>query len=141
MLESLIISPRLSIPGRELSFKSVRASGPGGQNVNKVASKVELRFDFEHSAVLDDETKARLRRSAAGRFDADGRLVVMSQVTRDRQRNLDDARAKLAALVQNACRRPKSRRPTVPSRGAKRKRVEQKRRQGLVKRQRALRDE
>jgi ribosome-associated protein len=105
----------------------VRASGPGGQNVNKVASKVELRFDFERSKVLRDELKTRLRALASGRMDTDGAILIVSQLTRDRQRNLEDARKKLAELLVAAARRPKKRRPTRPSKGARESRLKEKR--------------
>src|SRR5690242_11471959 len=116
MSEPLFVSPALTVPAGELHFTSVRASGPGGQNVNKVSSKVELRFDFEESSVIGPEMKTRLRVLARSRLDAEGRILIVSQVTRDRQRNLEDARQKLALLLVAAGRRPKLRRPTKPSR-------------------------
>src|ERR1700704_5966774 len=118
MSEPLPVSQALIIPADELRWTSVRSSGPGGQNVNKVSSKVELRFDFERSRVLDAETKARLRALARTRLDAEGQILIVSQATRDRQRNLEDARAKLGEVVLRACVRPKRRRPTRPSFGA-----------------------
>jgi ribosome-associated protein len=118
---------RITIPATELSWRSVRSSGPGGQNVNKVASKVELRFDLERTTALDGETKARLRELARTRLDADGMIMVISQLTRDRARNLEDARDKLALLVARAMIRPKKRKPTKPSRGAKERRLTDKR--------------
>jgi ribosome-associated protein len=111
----------------------VRASGPGGQNVNKVASKVELRFNLASSQALPQAVKARLLAIARSRIDAEGRLVVTSQLTRDRQRNLEDARAKLADLVRRALAVPRKRKATRPSLGAKRRRLEGKRRQGEKK--------
>src|SRR5689334_16957927 len=130
MSDPLFVSPALTVPANELHFTSVRASGPGGQNVNKVASKVELRFDFEHSKVLGDEMKSRLRVLARARLDAEGRILIVSQLTRDRQRNLEDARQKLAELLVVAGRRPKRRRPTKPSRAARESRLQEKRKQG-----------
>ena len=141
MSDSLFVTPHLTIPGSELSFRSVRASGPGGQNVNKVSSKVELRFDFARSTVLDEATKERLRRLGAARLDAEGRLVVVSQITRDRLRNLEDARGKLAALLAAAVRRPKRRRPTRVSRAADARRLDHKRQHSLRKTERARRDD
>lgn len=118
---------------------AVRASGPGGQNVNKVASKVELRFDFQQSRVLSDEQKARLCVFARARLDAEGAILIVSQLTRDRQRNLEDARAKLAELLIAAGKRPKRRKATKPSRGAKESRLSDKRRQSDRKKNRSTR--
>src|SRR4051794_22779431 len=92
MLEPLVITVALTIPPGDLSWEATRSSGPGGQNVNKVASKVELRFDLPGTAALGPETKARLRALAANRLDAEGKLLIVSQLTRDQGRNLDDAR-------------------------------------------------
>ena len=139
MSEPLFVSPALTVPANELHFTSVRASGPGGQNVNKVSSKVELRFDFERSKVLGDELKARLRVLASGRLDAQGQILIVSQLTRDRQRNLEDARQKLVDLLVAAGRRPKRRRPTKPSRGATETRLREKRRHSDRKRARGAR--
>ena len=139
MSEPLFVSPALTVPANELRFTSVRASGPGGQNVNKVSSKVELRFDFERSKVLGDEMKTRLRVLARGRLDADGQILIVSQATRDRQRNLEDARQKLLELLITAGRRPKRRRATKPSRGATETRLREKRRHSDRKRDRGSR--
>jgi ribosome-associated protein len=139
MADPLFVSPALTVPASELRFTSVRASGPGGQNVNKVSSKVELRFDFERSRVLGDELKARLRMLARGRLDADGQILIVSQATRDRQRNLEDAREKLVELLIAAGRRPKRRRPTRPSRTATETRLREKRHHSDRKRERGSR--
>jgi ribosome-associated protein len=133
MSDPLVIDGVVTIPGAELSWTAVRASGPGGQNVNKVASKVELRFDLPGSRALSPEVKARLRALAGSRLDAEGKVVVVSQLTRDRARNLDDARDKLAALIRSALRLPRKRKATRPSFGAKRRRLESKRKQGEKK--------
>ena len=135
-MSPLLVSQTLTIPADELRWTSVRSSGPGGQNVNKVSSKVELRFDVERSKVLAPDVKARLRSLAAGRLDADGQILIVSQATRDRQRNLEDACAKLVELVLRACERPKRRRPTRPSRGAKESRLREKRHHSDRKRDR-----
>jgi ribosome-associated protein len=129
MSEPLVVSPALTIPGAELRWASVRASGPGGQNVNKVSSKVELRFDFEGSTALTAEIKVRLRHLAQSRLDSEGSLLIVSQVTRDRQRNLEDARAKLAAMIAQASIRPKRRKATRPTFSAKQERLREKRKQ------------
>lgn len=126
MPDDLSITPTLTIPGRHLSWSAVRASGPGGQNVNKVASKIDYRFDLEGCTVLSDAVKARLRHAARHRLDADGRVVIVSQSTRDQSRNVRDARDRLAALIAGALQPPRKRRPTKPSRASKRRRVDAK---------------
>ncbi|HJK97497.1 MAG TPA: alternative ribosome rescue aminoacyl-tRNA hydrolase ArfB [Polyangiaceae bacterium LLY-WYZ-14_1] len=133
MADDLPVSGRVTIPAKDLSHTAVRAAGPGGQNVNKVASKIDLRFDLEGTDALPPDAKARLRALAVNRTDAEGRVLVTSQKTRDQTRNLADARAKLAELVRRALVRPKRRRPTKPSRGAVRRRLEGKRRQAEKK--------
>jgi len=137
MSSPLFVSSALTIPADELHWTSVRSSGPGGQNVNKVSSKVELRFDFERSVVLQDDTRARLRIIAQGKLDSQGQILVVSQATRDRQRNLEDARGKLVEMITRAMHRPKRRRPTRPSRGAKESRLSEKRHDSARKRNRS----
>jgi ribosome-associated protein len=131
--ESLFVDRRVTLPGDELEWHAVRASGPGGQNVNKVASKVELRFNLPGSRVLSAAVKERLGRLGKGRLDADGWLFVVDQSTRDQRRNLDAARRKLAELVRRALTPPKKRKPTAPTVAARRRRLEQKRRQSSKK--------
>jgi len=122
-----LVVAHVVIPESELRWTAVRASGPGGQNVNKVASKVDLRFDFEQSEALSDDVKARLRHKAAARLDAEGQIQITSQLTRNQHDNLEDAREKLAALLRLALTAPKARRKTKPSRAKKAKRVAEKR--------------
>ena len=136
MATDLYVDNGLVIPGDELSWHAVRASGPGGQNVNKVSTKVILVFDVRGSRVLSPAIKARLLKMAAGRLDAEGRIVMRSQQTRNRIRNLEDARERLAELIRRAKHVPKRRRPTKPTRGSQRRRVEGKRRQSDKKRDR-----
>ncbi len=133
MSRDLVLPGGLVIPARLLHWKAVRASGPGGQNVNKVATKVELHFDLDRwgvSAALG----ARVRKCAGRSLDAEGRIVVVSQLTRQRERNLEDARERLAQLVARAVPEPKRRRATRPSKRSKAERVETKRRRSQVKR-------
>ena len=124
----IVVTPRVVIPESALSMAAVRASGPGGQNVNKVSSKVELRVDLAAIPGLDDAARARLAALVATRLDADGHLLVTSQKTRDQAKNLADACDKVRALVAKALVAPTPRRPTKPSRGAVRRRLDDKRR-------------
>jgi ribosome-associated protein len=128
MAESLPIDAHLTIPAADLSWSAARASGPGGQNVNKVSTKVELRFDLRGTQVLSPAVKGRLRAIAGHRVDADGRIRVSSQRTRDQVRNLEDTREKLAIMIREALIVPKSRRATRPTRGSKLRRADDKRR-------------
>jgi len=136
----LVVSPAVVIPDAELAWTAARSSGPGGQNVNKVASKVELRFDFAASGALSAPVKARLRALATSRLDAEGRILVTSQLTRDQSRNLEDARQKLAELIRAALVVPKRRRKTQPSRAAKQRRLNEKKRQSEKKQSRGYRE-
>jgi ribosome-associated protein len=138
MSEPLVVDPNVTIPGEDLSWTATRSSGPGGQNVNKVSSRVELRFDLEGSTALTDDVRARLRVIARGHLDAEGRILLKSERTRDQPRNLEDAREKLRAMVEKALVVPTPRKPTKPSRRAKARRVEGKRREAEKKRARRV---
>jgi ribosome-associated protein len=129
------ITDAITIEDRELDERFVRASGPGGQNVNKVSTAVELRFDVGASS-LPDDVKQRLMVLAGSRMIGDGVLLIDSREHRTQAMNREAARARLAALVEHATRRPKKRRPTKPGRAAREKRLESKRRRGEVKSQR-----
>jgi ribosome-associated protein len=132
----LIINARVVIPAGELEWKAVRASGPGGQNVNKVASKVELRFDLANTTAIDPESKQRLHMLAAGRIDAEGKIVIVSQRGRSQEQNLRDARERLREMIARSLEKPRLRKPTRPTAGSKRRRVESKRRHSDKKRAR-----
>lgn len=116
----------IEIPPEELVWKAIRASGPGGQNVNKVSSAVELRFDARHSPSLRNDVAIRLMRLAGGRLNKEGVIVIQAQRFRDLPRNREDALARLMALIDEASTPPQKRIATAPSKAEKEKRISSK---------------
>jgi len=130
----LKISPTLSLADDELSYEFIRSSGPGGQNINKVATGVQLRFDLAHSASLTPEVKERLSKLAGFRMNRLGVLVIEAKRYRTQERNRIDAEERLANLVQKAMKMPRKRHPTRPGAAAVTRRLEAKKRHGAIKR-------
>jgi ribosome-associated protein len=141
MQEPLEVRPGVVIPGNELEVEAVRSSGPGGQNVNKVSTKIELRFDLRNTQALSGVVKGRLQILAKNKLDADGRIMITSQKTRDQPKNLEDARAKLVELVLSALVEPTPRVKTRPSRGSKERRLTEKKVRGSIKKTRRERSD
>lgn len=128
------VTPDIAIPESEISERFVRASGPGGQNVNKVSTAVELRFDPSQSAAIPSDARERLRVIAGSRMMADGVLVIDARRHRTQAQNREDARERLADLVRQALVKPRRRRATRPGKGAVERRIETKKRRSDTKR-------
>jgi|SRR5580704_6731948 ribosome-associated protein len=131
MSDPILVRAGVVIPADALTMRAVRAGGPGGQNVNKVSSKVELRVDVDRVEGLDAAARQRLR--ACAPLDADGNVLVTSQRTRDQRANLDDAREKMRLLVERALLVPRARRKTRPTRGSVERRLSDKKRRTQAK--------
>ena len=127
------LNGRISIDEGELEETFIRASGPGGQNVNKLSSAVQLRFDVRHSPSLPDSVRMRLERLAGKRLTRDGVLVITAQRHRTQERNRTDARERLCELIREAATPPVPRRPTRPTRASKERRIESKKRRATIK--------
>jgi ribosome-associated protein len=127
------ITPSISIGERELEEQFIRSSGPGGQNVNKLASAVQLRFDVRRSPSLPDDVRTRLERLAGKRLTRDGVLVINSQRHRTQERNRDDARDRLVDLIRRAAVAPVPRRATKPTTGAGERRLQSKKHRATIK--------
>ena len=132
-LMPLVVTPQITIPDDELVEAFIRASGPGGQNVNKVASAVQLRFDAAHSAALTAPVRARALKLAGARATKDGVIIIEAARFRDQARNREDARVRLAALIERAARPPKRRIKTKTPLSQKRKRREAKAKRSEIK--------
>jgi ribosome-associated protein len=127
------VTPSISIAERELEEHFIRAPGPGGQNVNKLASAVELRFDVRRSPSLPEDVRARLERLGGSRLTRDGVLVIDAHRHRTQARNRQDARARLIELIRRAAVAPRPRRATKPTAGARERRLESKKRRAAIK--------
>ncbi len=137
MSRAIVVNSLVRVPERAVQVRAVRASGPGGQNVNKVATKVDVRVDLDAIEGLSAAARARLATLCRHRLDADGRLMVSSQAERNQARNLEDALDRVRALVAAALREPRARKASRPSAGARERRIESKKRRGALKRERA----
>ena len=136
-MTKLIVNARIAIPESELSERFIHSSGPGGQNVNKVATAVQLRFDVLHSPSLPDAVRVALLRLGGHRLTGEGVLVITARAHREQERNRADARTRLADLIRRAAVPPKPRRATKPTRASKERRIQGKKIRARIKQKRA----
>ena len=130
------VTPHITIDEREIEESFVRSSGPGGQNVNKLSTAVQPRFDVRHSPSLPPDVRARLERLAGSKLTRDGELVIIAQSHRTQARNRQDALDRLLELIRKAAVAPIKRRPTRPTKASRERRIEGKKRRAGIKRQR-----
>lgn len=130
------ISNKLSTDDLVFSERFIHSSGPGGQNVNKVATAVELRFDVDKSTILDEDVRTRIRKAAGSKLTGDGEIIIVSRKFRTQERNRTEARTRLAALVKTALSPPRKRKKTRKPRKAHQNRLDEKKRQSQKKRNR-----
>ncbi len=131
------ITDRITIAPREIEETFIRAPGPGGQNVNKLSTAVQLRFDLRHSPSLPDDVRARAERLAGKRLTKEGVIVITAARFRSQEQNRADALARLTELLKKAARRPVTRKPTRPTLGSRKRRLEGKTRRGSIKKLRS----
>ena len=136
----ITVTPEIALEERELRFEFIRASGPGGQKVNKSSSAVQLRFDVFGSPSLPDEVRSRLIGLAGRRLSEEGILVIEAKRFRSQDRNRQDAVDRLCGLIRQAARKHRRRRPTRPSGAAKERRLQEKKRRSVLKKRRGRPD-